>query len=143
MATADFAQVLDELDALESELDPIRLLVDEGEETFGHAPTARESAFRQLELAVRHTLGSARALIEQTQWEAPEEELEVIDVLVEEDVVPERVGADILEIAEFTIHELDEHAWESDGLYDRMAKSVDTLSDYIEYMHHFLKGWGE
>jgi len=143
MAKADFAQVLEELDALESELDPIRVLVDEGEETFGHAPTARESAFRQLESAVRHTLGSARALIQETAWESPEEELDVIEILVEEDVVPERIGADILEIAEFTTEELDEHAWESDGLYDRMEKSVDTLSEYIEYVHHVLKGWGE
>ena len=140
MAKANFARVLEELEALESELDPIRLVVDEGEETFGRARTARESAFRQLESAVGHTLGSARALIEETGWEASEEDQGVIEALVEEDVVPERIGADILEIAEFTT---DEHAWESDGLHDRMAKSVDTLSEYIEYVQHFLKGWAE
>lgn len=142
MSKADFAQVLEELDALESELDPIRLLVGEGEKMFARAPAARENAFRQLESAVGHTLESARALIKETDWQKPEEDLEEIEILVEEDVVPERIGADILEIAEFTTDELDD-GWESDGFYDRMAKSVDTLSEYIEYVHHFLKGWGE
>jgi uncharacterized protein YutE (UPF0331/DUF86 family) len=143
MAGSDFAQVLQELDALEAELDPMRLLVDEGEQTLARAPTAFEHAYRQLESAIGHTLGAARALVEQAEWKAPEEDVGAIEVLVERDVLPERIGADIVEIAEFTNNAFGDMAWESDGLYDRMARGVDTLSEYVEYVHHFLKDWGE
>jgi uncharacterized protein YutE (UPF0331/DUF86 family) len=143
MAGSDFAQVLQELDALEAELDPMRLLVDEGEQTLVRAPTAIEHAYRQLESAIGHTLGSARALVEQAEWKAPQEDLDAIEVLVEKDVLPERIGADIVEMAEFTNDGFVEMAWASDGLYDRMARGVDTLSEYVEYVHHFLKEWGE
>ncbi len=143
MPKADFAQVLLELDALESELEPIRVLVDEGEDRFGRAPTARAAAYRQLESAMNHTLTAARALIAQADWEEPEEDPEAIEVLVEEDVLPERVGADILELAEFTTEQLDEEATESEDLYDRMLQGIDTLTEYVEYVHHFLKRWGE
>jgi uncharacterized protein YutE (UPF0331/DUF86 family) len=143
MAKADFAQVLQDLDAVESEIEPLRVSVDEGEDLFGRSPTARENAFRHLESAVRHTLQSARALIEEADWDEPEDDLDAIEILVEEEVVPQRIGADLVDLAEFTAEEEDQDRWVEDGLYDRMSQGVETLSEYLEYVHLFLKEWGE
>lgn len=142
MAKADFAQVLQDLDAVESDLEPLRVAVDEGEELFGRAPTARENAYHHLESAVQHALRSARALIEEADWDEPEDDLDAIEILVEEEVVPQRIGADIVDLAEFA-EEDGQDRWEADGLYDRMSQGVETLSEYLEYMHLFLKEWGE
>ena len=143
MAKADFAQVLQDLDAVESEIEPLRVSVDEGEDLFGRSPTARENAFRHLESAVRHTLHSARALIEEADWDEPEDDLDAIEILVEEEVVPQRIGADLVDLAEFTAAEEDQDRWVEDGLYDRMSQGVETLSEYLEYVQLFLKEWGE
>ena len=142
MAKADFAQVLQNLDAVEAELEPLRVAVDEGEEVFARAPAARESAYRHLETAVRHTLHSAHALIEEADWDEPEDDLDAIEILVEEDVVPGRVGADIVDLAEFAVED-GRDRWEEDGMYDRMSHGVETLSEYLEYIHVFLKEWSE
>jgi len=143
MPKADFAHVLQELEALESELEPMRPLVDEGEERLRRAPTARAAAWRQLESAVGHALESARALIAEAEWEEPEEAADAILVLVENDVLPERIGNEMVEITEFTVEQLDEEGSESEDLFDRLAQGAETLTEYVEYVHHFLKSWGE
>jgi uncharacterized protein YutE (UPF0331/DUF86 family) len=143
MAKADFAQVFEDLDQVESELEPLRVSVDEGEGIFGRAPTAREIAFRHLESAVHHTLHSARALIEGAEWNSPADDLEAIEILVEEEVVPQRIGANLADLAEFAAEESGLDRWAEDGLYDRMSQGVETLSEYLEYVHLFLKEWSE
>ncbi len=143
MPKAHFDQVLQELDALESELEPMRLVVDSGEDRFRRAPTARANAYHHLEAAMTHAMESARALIEETQWEVPEEGVETIHLLVSEDVLPERVGADLVEIAEFMAEHTDDDGWESPDLHGRVAQGAEVLSEYVEYVHHFLKSWAE
>ena len=143
MAQADFAQVLQDLDALESELEPMRLAVDEGADRFGRAPTAREAAYRHLETALRHTLGSARGLIQGAEWDEPEGALEAVEILIEEEVLPERIGADIIDLAEFANEDDGDVPWQEEALFDRVSQGIDTLSEYLEYVHLFLKEWGE
>jgi hypothetical protein len=143
MPKAHFDQVLQELDALESELEPMRLVIDSGEERFRRAPTARANAYGHLEAAMTHALESARALIEEVDWDSPEETAEAIQLLVEQDVVPERIGTELVEIAEFMAENAGDDGWESPRLYARVAQGADTLGEYVEYVHHFLKAWGE
>lgn len=143
MAKADFAAVSRELDALESEIEPLRVSVDEGEDVFTKAPTARETAYHHLAAALGHAIGSARSLIDEADWDEPEDDLDAIEILVEEDVVPGRIGSDIIDLAEFATQDGGEEPWEGDGLYDRMTQGVETLSEYLEYVHLFLKEWAD
>jgi len=143
MPKAHFDHVLQELDALESELEPMRVVIDSGEQRFRRAPAARAIAYQHLESAMGHTLESARALIEEAAWEVPEETAEAFHLLVEQDVVPERIGTDIVEIVEFMAENAGDDGWEAPRLFDRVAQGVDTLGEYVEYVHHFMKAWGE
>lgn len=143
MDTADFAQVLQELEALESEIEPMRLAIDEGEDVFGRAPTARETGYRHFETALGHALASARGLIEEADWDEPEDDLDAIGILVEEDVLPQRVGDTLMELAEFATEDGGEKPWEEDRLYDRMSQGVEALTEYLECVHLFLKEWSE
>lgn len=142
MAQADFAQVLQDLDALESEMEPLRLAVDEGEESLLESRTARDAAFRHFETAMRHALSAARGIIEEADWEEPESEIDAIEILVEEDVIPRRIGDTLIEQAELATEEGGEEALEED-LYDRVSAGADALGEYLEYMHLFLKEWSE
>lgn len=140
---ADFADVLQELDALESELEPIRLAIDEGEGGLVRSRTARETGYRHLETAVRHALASARGLIEEADWDEPENEIDALGILAEEDVLPRRLADTLVELAEFASEDGGKEPWEEDGLYDQMSQGADALSEYLEYVHLFLKEWSE
>ncbi|HUP01824.1 MAG TPA: HepT-like ribonuclease domain-containing protein [Gemmatimonadota bacterium] len=147
MAEPDFSEILRDLDALDSEIEAIRVAVDEGEEMFTSSPTARQAALRHLEAAVRHTVESARGLIEEADWEEPENSLDAIEILVEEDVLPGRVGVTLIGLAEYTAELGEESVWEADadatGAFERLSEGVDALAEYQEYMSHFLKEWGD
>lgn len=138
--------MLHELDALEAEIEAIRVAVEEGEEMFSTSPTARQAAMRHLETAVRHTVGSARALIDEADWEEPEDNLDAIEILVEEDVLPGRVGMTLIGLAEFAADHGEESAWEADadasGAFEQLSEGVEALAEYQEYVSHFLKEWG-
>jgi uncharacterized protein YutE (UPF0331/DUF86 family) len=145
MSETDFSEVLNELDALETELEAIRVAVDEGDELFVASPTARQSALRHLETAVRHTVESARALIGEADWEEPEDALDAIEILVEEDVLPGRIGQTLVGLAEFAAEHNEETGWDADadpgGAFERLSESVEALTEYQEYVGHFLKEW--
>lgn len=145
MTETNFTQVLRELDALDAEIEAIRVAVDEGEDTFSAAPTAREAALRHLEGAMRHTVVSARALLKGAEWEEPEDNLDVIEVLVEHDVLPGRVGATLVGLTEYATNHKDDSGWEAEvdatSAFERLSEGVDALAEYQEYVHHFLKEW--
>ncbi len=145
MTETNFTQVLRELDALDAEIEAIRVAVDEGEETFSAAPTAREAALRHLEGAMRHTVVSARALLKGAEWEEPEDNLDVLEILVEHDVLPGRVGATLVGLAEYATNHKDDSGWEAEedatSAFERLSEGVDALAEYQEYVHHFLKEW--
>lgn len=146
MAESDFSDVLHELDSLEAEIDAMRVAVDEGEETFTQAPAARQAALRHLEVAVRHVVGAARALIQEAAWEEPEDGPDAIEILVEKDVVPGRIGITLMGLADY-ITESSGDGWEADaeaeGAFERLSDGVDALAEYQEYVHHFLREWEE
>lgn len=145
MAEADFSDVLRELDALEAEVEAIRVTVDEGEEMLAASPTARQTALRHLDTAVRHTVDSARALIEEADWEEPEDNLDAIEILVEEEVLPGRLGATLTSLADYTTEHAEEGGWESEtdasDVFDRLSEAAEALAEYQEYVQHFLKEW--
>lgn len=145
MSETDFSEVLNELDALEAEIEAIRVSVDEGEEVFTASPTARQAAMRHLEAAIRHIVNSARSLIEEADWEEPEDNIDAIEILVEEDVLPRRVGSTVVGLTEYSTEYGEESAWDSDevpsGAFDRIAEGVEALAEYQEYVGHFLKEW--
>jgi uncharacterized protein YutE (UPF0331/DUF86 family) len=143
MREADFSTVLHELEALEPEIEAIRVAVDEGEELLSASPTARQVAMSHLETAVRHTVKSARALIDEADWEEPEDNLDAIEILVEEDVLPGRVGATLSDLAEYTADLGEESGWEADPAeaFERLSEGAEALSEFQEYVHHFLKEW--
>lgn len=143
MPETNSSEVLHEIEALESELEAIRVAVDEGEETFSSAPTAREAALRHLELAMRHTLESARALIEATDWEQTDDGLEAIEILAEENVIPGRLGVSLIALAEYAAEHEDDQAWEAEesaeGAFEHVSMGAESLAEYLEYVHHYLK----
>lgn len=145
MADTDFSEVLRELDALDAELDAIRVVVDEGEETFSAAPTARQAALRHLDAALRHTLTSARALIDEADWDEPEDAPDAIEILVEEDVLPGRVGLTLVSLVEYVSEHGEEAGGDpdADSAFERISESVEALAEYQEYMSHFLREWGD
>ncbi len=145
MTEADFAGVQGELDALESELEAIRVSVDEGEETFEAAPTAKQAALRHLELAMRHVVDSAWSLVEEAEWGEPEDNLDAIEILAEEDVIPGRLAVSLTGLAEYAADHGEESGWEADvgadGAFERLTESAEGLAEYLEYIHNFLKDW--
>lgn len=145
MADANFADVVRELDALESELDAVRVTVVEGEDTFSSAPAARRGALQHLELAVRHTVDAAWALIGEADWDEPEDNLDALEILVEEDVLPARLGGSLVTLAEFAAEHGEDAGWTVDGdlgaAFDRMAEGADALAEYLDFIHSFLKEW--
>jgi uncharacterized protein YutE (UPF0331/DUF86 family) len=144
MPDTDFSEVLRELDALEAEIEAMRVAVDEGEETFSTAPAARQAAMRHLGVAMRHAVGAARLLIEETDWEEPEDSLDALEILVEEDVLPGRVGLTLVSLADYAT-ELDEESGyetvDDPAAFERLSEGVDALAEFQEYVHSFLKEW--
>lgn len=145
MADTDYSTVLRELDALETEIEAIHVAVDEGEETFSAAPTAREVALRHLESAMRLVASSSQAVIKETDWDEPEDAVEAIETLVVQDVLPGRVGATLVALAEYATKHSDDSGWEADedatGAFERLSEGVEALAEYQEYVHHFLREW--
>jgi uncharacterized protein YutE (UPF0331/DUF86 family) len=144
MPDADFSEVLGELDALEAEIEAMRVAVDEGEETFSTAPAARQAVLRHLEVAMRHAVRAARLLNEEADWEEPEDDLDAIEILVEEDVLPGRIGLTLVSLADY-VTELDEESGyevaDDPMAFDRLSESVEALAEFQEYVHNFLKEW--
>ncbi|MBW3661008.1 MAG: hypothetical protein KY397_05170 [Gemmatimonadetes bacterium] len=141
---ADFSNLLLELDQLESELEAIRVVVDEGQEMYAAAPTAREAALRHLEMAMRHVLDSAWSLIEESQWEEPEDGLDAIEILAEEDVLPGPLAVSLIGLAEYATEHGESAGWDADAeeSYERLSEAVDSLAEYQEYLHQYLKELG-
>ena len=133
MGDETFEDVSHELDALESEVEAMRVAVDEGEETFAAAPTARQAALRHLEHAMRHVVESAWSLID------------AIEILAEEDVIPGRLGVTLIGLAEYAAEHGEEEGWEASAeagdAFERVSESVDAITEYIELVHHFMKEW--
>lgn len=145
MSDETFEEVTHELDALESEVEAMRVAVDEGEETFAAAPAARQSALRHLDHAMRHLIESAWSLIDEADWDEPEDNLDAIEILAEEDVIPGRLGVTLMSLAEYAAEHGEEETWEADveaaGAFERVTEGVDALTEYIEFVHHFMKEW--
>lgn len=143
MAEADFAEVLTELDQLESELEAIRVVGDEGVEMYASAPTARQAAMRHLDMAMRHVVESAWALIDEADWEEPEDNLDAIEILAEEDVIPGTLAVSLVGLAEYAAEHGEDASWEADAeeSYERLSEAADAIAEYSEYVHQFLKEW--
>lgn len=146
MANGDLSDILRELDSLEAEIEAMRAAVDEGEETFVTAPAARQAALRHLDVAMRHAVNAARSLIDEADWEEPEDGPDALEILVEEEVVPGRIGLTLVDLADY-VTELGEEAAYDTGddpiAFERLTEGVDALAEYQEYVHHFLKEWTE
>lgn len=146
MSDVDFSAVLNELEAMESDLEAIRVAVDEGEETFVSAPTARQEGMRHLEMAVRHVTDSSWALIEEADWDEPEDNLDAIEILAEEDVIPGRLAVELITLAEYAAEHGEESGWDvadESGLFERLGEASEAFAEYLEYVHQFLKEWEE
>lgn len=145
MSDETFEDVTHELDALESEVEAMRVAVDEGEETFAAAPTARQAALRHLDHAMRHLIESAWSLIDEADWDEPEDNLDAIEILAEEDVIPGRLGVTLVGLAEYAAEHGEEEGWdasaEAGDAFERVSESVDAITEYIELVHHFMKEW--
>ena len=144
MPDTDFSEVLGELDAVEAEIEAMRVAVDEGEETFTTAPAARQAALRHLEVAVRHAVGAAQRLIDEADWDEPEDDLDALEILVEEDVLPGRVGLTLVGLADYVTDLGEESGYEgAEGpvAFERLSEGVEALAEFQEYVHQFLKEW--
>ena len=146
MGDGTFEEVTHELDALESELEAMRAAVNEGEETFVSAPTARRSALRHLDHAMRHVIESAWSLIDEADWDEPEDNFDAIEILAEEEVIPGRLGASLVGLAEYAAeHGEEEGGWEAGaedaGAFERVTEGVDAIAEYLEFVHHFMQEW--
>lgn len=143
MPEVDFTLVLDELDSLETEIDAVRVAVDEGE-TFHEVPSARQAMLGHLGLALQHAINAARSLIDRADWEEPEEGLDAIQILVDEEVLPRRVGATIMDLAD-TVAELEDgsayQTADDPVTFEQLTEGLDALTEYQEYVHQFLKEW--
>jgi uncharacterized protein YutE (UPF0331/DUF86 family) len=145
MSDESFEDVTHELDALESEVEALRVVVDEGEETFSAAPAARQTALRHLEHAMRHLIESAWSLIDQADWDEPEDNLDAIEILAEEDVISGRLGTTLVGLAEYAAEHGEEEGWEASAeaadAFEHVSEGVDAITEYIELVHHFMKEW--
>lgn len=145
MAETDFSDVLKELEGLDAELDAMRVVIDEGEEMFDTAPTARQSGLRHLGAAMRHTVNAARALIDEADWEEPEDGLDALEILVEEDVLPGRVGQSLVSLAEYAAEHGEDVGWDADAdsAFEQITEAVEVLAEFQEYLSHFLREWSD
>ena len=145
MSDESFEDVTHELDALESEVEALRVVVDEGEETFSAAPAARQTALRHLEHAMRHLIESAWSLIDEADWDEPEDNLDAIEILAEEDVISGRLGTTLVGLAEYVAEHGEEEGWEASAeaadAFEHVSEGVDAITEYIELVHHFMKEW--
>jgi uncharacterized protein YutE (UPF0331/DUF86 family) len=145
MSDESFEDVTHELDALESEVEALRVVVDEGEETFSAAPAARQTALRHLEHAMRHLIESAWSLIDQADWDEPEDNLDAIEILAEEAVISGRLGSTLVGLAEYAAEHGEEEGWEASAeaadAFEHVSEGVDAITEYIELVHHFMKEW--
>ena len=145
MSEESFEEVTRELDALESEVEALRVAVDEGEETFTAAPTARQSALRHLDHAMRHVVDAAWSLIDEADWDEPEDNLDAIEILAEEDVIPGRLGSTLIGLAEYAAEHGEEEGWDASAeaadAFEHVSEGVDAITEYIELVHHFMKEW--
>lgn len=140
---SDFSEVLTELEQLESELEAIRVVMDEGVETYTGSRTARESALRHLDGAMRHLVDSAWGLIEETDWDEPEDNLDAIEILAEEDVIPGPLAVTLTHLAEYASEHGEEAGWDAEigESYERLGEAADSIAVYLEDVHEFLKQW--
>jgi uncharacterized protein YutE (UPF0331/DUF86 family) len=140
---SDFSEVLTELDQLESELEAIRVVVDEGGETYIGAPSAREAALRHLDAGMRHLVDSAWALIEEADWDEPEDNLDAIEILAEEEVIPGPLAVTLTRLAEYASEHGEEAGWvaDDDESYERLGEAAESIAVYLEDVHQFLKQW--
>src|SRR5688500_3464147 len=142
MSDESFEDVTHELDALESEVEALRVAVDEGEETFAAAPAARQVAHRHLEHAMRHVIESAWSLIDEADWDEPEDNLDAIEILAEEDVIPGRLGATLVGLAEYAAEHGEEEGWEASDeaadAYGHVSEGGDAITEYNDLVHHFI-----
>lgn len=138
---ADYTDLLLELEQLESELEAIRVVVDEGEEMYHSAPTAREAAVRHLDVAMRHVVDAAWALIEEADWDEPEDSLDAIEILAEEDVIPGPLAVSLISLAEYATEHGEAAGWdaEAEESFDRLTEATDSLAEYQEYLHQYLR----
>lgn len=146
MADADFSDILAELDALESDLDAIRVAVDEGPETFASAPTARQEGMRHLDMGVEHVTETAWGLIEEAEWEEPEDDADAIEILAEEDVIPGPLALELIGLVEYVSEHEEESGWDvadETGLFERLGEASESFAEFLEYVHQFLRTWEE
>lgn len=138
---ADYQDLLVELEQLESELDALRVVVDEGDEMYAAAPTAREAALRHLEVAMRHVVDSAWSLIDEADWDEPEDNLDAIEILAEEDVIPGPLAVSLIGLAEYAVEHGEAVGWEADAeeSFERLSEAVDSLAEYQEYVQQHLQ----
>lgn len=138
---ADYAELLGELEQLESELEALRVVVDEGDDMYAAAPTAREAALRHLEVAMRHVIDSAWSLIDAADWDEPEDNLDAIEILAEEDVIPGPLAVSLISLAEYATDHGEAAGWDADAeeSYERLSEGVDSLAEYQEYVHQHLQ----
>lgn len=145
MSERSFEEVTEELTALESELEAIRAAVYEGEETFAAVPTARRAAMQHFDHAMRHVVESAWSLIDEADWDEPEDNLDAIGILAEEDVIPARLSDTLMGLAEYATERGEEEEWDADaeaaGAFERVTEGVDAIAEYLEFVHHFMKEW--
>ena len=140
---ADFSEALGHIEQLESELEAVRLVVGEGESGYAAAPSARQSALRHLELAMRHAVDSAWSLVEEADWDEPEDGPDAIDILAEEDVIPPALASTLTGLVEYAA-EFGEDAVRAPGAaesYEQLQEAAEALPLYVEYVHQFLKEW--
>ncbi|MDX1660323.1 MAG: hypothetical protein R3326_00920 [Gemmatimonadota bacterium] len=137
----DYTDLLVELEQLESENEAIRVVVDEGDEMYAAAPTAREAALRHLEMAMRHVVESAWELIEEAGWDEPEDNLDAIEILAEEDVIPGRLAVSLIALAEYATEHGEAAGWDADAeeSFERLSEAADSLAEYQEYVQNHLK----
>lgn len=146
MSEADSSDILGELDALESDLDAIRVAVDEGAETFASAPTARQEGMRHLDMGVDHVTETAWALIEEADWDEPEDDADAIEVLAEEDVIPGPLALSLIGLIDYVAEHEDESGWDvadETGLFERLTEASESFAEFLEYVHQFLRAWEE
>jgi hypothetical protein len=100
---------------------------------------------RHLDHAMRHVIESAWSLIDGADWEEPEDNLDAIGILAEEDVIPGRLGDTLMGLAEYATERGEEEGWDADaeasGAFERVTEGVDAIAEYLELVHHFMKEW--